>query len=581
MTHDSTSRGFTLSIVLILSTALMIVAVALLQTVSITRKDSVEQYYTKMAEEAAEAGAALAQACLEESGHEQTWGPSYFGGARPNLIPSSNCNGTANSFPSNTYVYTDNYLQTRFVVGDLEESEINSAVISVIGYTEVKQYGTSTVVKTYTHVIKKTIVWPADLEAQKSASGQLRTCGVLSGDAYCWGDNDYGQLGDGSTTASLVPVKVHRDTYPTGIGDYAITDIAAGDLQNCLLIETGEVYCWGRNDHGQLAQGSLTPTQSTVPIKATGLGSVTVKDVGVSGDAFCALTTGDALYCWGSNVDSQVGNNSTTDRTTPILIGGPSGGYGGLANKAVTEMSQSGAFNNHMCAVATGLAYCWGRNNDGQIGNNPSGTGPWTTDLRTPTAVYTSGVLSGKTVVAITGDGGDGDAHTCAMAYTTTTADMRAYCWGANTDGFLGSGAAYNTTSKVPVAVSVSGVLASKVVTEVAVGAVGACVIAYPTSGTIADSRAYCWGAASVRGDGVNSRTNIPVQVDDTGTVFNTEQIYGIISGAYRACAIALNKSYCWGVNSVGQIGDGTTVSPRRQPTESLYLRPDNNEYIF
>jgi len=254
--NNSSSTGFTLSIVLILSTALMILAVALLQTVSITRKDNVQQYYSKMAEEAAEAGAAYAQSCLELSGHLQTWGPAASGGAKPDLLPSSDCDGTANAFPSKAYVYTDNYIQTRFVVSDLEESEQNSAVISVTGYTEVKQYGTSTVVKTYTHVIKKTIVWTPDLAAQRSTSGQLRTCALLAIDAYCWGDNASGKLGNGSTTDSLVPVKVSRLTYPGGIGDKSILDIEAGATFTCVIIDTGEVYCWGDNAYGQLGTGN-------------------------------------------------------------------------------------------------------------------------------------------------------------------------------------------------------------------------------------------------------------------------------------------------------------------------------------
>lgn len=581
------SRGYILAVVFIISMVFVLLATALLQTVGVTHRDNQLRHYTKLAEEAAEAGAAYAQACLERYGRLQTWGPSSYGGVRPDLTPGSDCMGTAGEYPSSQYVHQDERVQTRFAVGDLEEHTDNSAILSVTGYAEARNVGSGAVTSTYTHIIKKTVVWPSNLVAQKGSSANQRSCGLLSGNVYCWGTNAYGQLGDGTTNDSLVPVKVVREAYPDGIGTHAVTDIVSGGWTNCLIIETGDVYCWGDNNSGRLGinLNYASLNYSTVPRKVNMPAGQTAVKLGSSSGAYCALTSSSRLYCWGQNADGQVGNNSTANRISPVLVGGPSGGFGGLANKAVSDVSGFGAFNKHLCAIAEGKAYCWGRNERGEVGNNPAGSAPFTTDVLVPTTVYASGVLSGKTVTSISGDGEDDHAHTCAMAYTTTPNDAKAYCWGGHgTYGTLGNNTSNSSGSysKVPVAVYASGagVLNGKTVTEIATTAVGGCAIARPTASGDSARRAYCWGGHDTRGDGTSGATIVPVAVSDPGGIFTNNPVTNIAGGAHRACALALNRSYCWGANGMGQIGDGTTTH-RRTPTESLFMRPRNNQYIF
>lgn len=578
-THRQT--GYALVVVLVVSTALLILAMATLQAVGLSHTDTYSRLHTKLAEEAAEAGAAYAKGCLELSGRVQTWSTGSP------LTPRTNCDGTNNgSYPH--HVFSNSQLQTRFVVGDLEEQAENSAIISVTGYTETKR-GDGSIARTYTHIIKKTVVWPPNLVAQKGSSANQRSCGLLSGNVYCWGTNAYGQLGDGTTNDSLVPVKVVREAYPDGIGTHTVTDIVSGGWTNCLIIETGDVYCWGDNNSGRLGinLNYASLNYSTVPRKVNMPAGQTAVKLGSSSGAYCALTSSSRLYCWGQNADGQVGNNSTANRISPVLIGGPSpsGGFGGLANKTVTDVSGFGAFNKHLCAIAEGKAYCWGRNERGEIGNNPAGSAPFTTDVLVPTAVHASGVLSGKTVTSISGDGEDDHAHTCAMAYTTTPNDAKAYCWGGHgTYGTLGNNTSNSSGSysKVPVAVYASGagVLNGKTVTEIATTAVGGCAIARPTASDDNARRAYCWGGHDTRGDGTSGATIVPVAVSDPAGIFTNNPVTNIAGGAHRACALALNRSYCWGANGMGQIGDGTTTH-RRTPTESLFMRPRNNEYIF
>jgi alpha-tubulin suppressor-like RCC1 family protein len=589
--------GFSLPAMLVLSIVILTVLLSLLQNSSTLLTITQSRHYMRLAEQAAEAGTSYAASCLEASGHVQTWGPAA---SKPNLTPQTDCSGaTIGGYPSS--VYTRTGLTTTYSVGDLDSNLGDSVQISATGTATVGAGGST---KTYTSLVKKTLTWDPTLSSQQSTSGTLRTCGILSNSTYCWGRNQYGQLGNGMTTDSLIPVKVKRDPYPSGIGAYKITHMVSGGYFNCVVIETGEAYCWGRNNQGQL--GNNSTTDSSVPVKVTGLTGKNIVKLGVTSNAACALTDGGELYCWGSNSSGQVGNNKSSNSLalTPVLIGGPSGGFGGLANKTVSYVSTSGAFNTHICAIASLVAYCWGSNQDGELGINvmPTGTNA-TNKAIVPTAVYTGGVLSGKKVIAITGDGNayyepglsgnvaQGNAHTCAIAYTTTTADALAYCWGSNLDGGLGNNGTMGLSSNTfpawlyiaPQAVSTSGVLSGRTPVEVGTSAAGGCVTAY-TGGDINTSRAYCWGASTTRGDGSTGRTAVPVAVTDTyiPSVFANNRIYGLTGGAVRMCAIANNISYCWGANGDGQIGTGsTTPSTVRQPRDAIFLHPLSNQYVY
>lgn len=578
-----------------MSVSIFVILLAVLQQAQAVFNAGYERYYQQLAVEAAEAGATYATSCLKLNNKTQTWGPSASGGSQPDLSQATDCTGAGTS-PVPSYVYSDTRVRTSFTVGDLEYSDNQTAGIAVIGYAEVLT-STGSVAKTYQAGLKKTVVWDLAAVGQRSTAGFYRTCGIVNDDAYCWGANTQGQLGDGTTNDSLTPVAVKREAYPGGIGSHAVVSIAAAAESNCVIIDTGEVYCWGDNWQGQLGDG--TTTDSLVPKKISGVSGKNFVQLGSGSYSMCALTDGGELYCWGRNNSGQVGNNTTNIQLTPTLIGGPSGGYGGLANKSVSYVAPNGPyFGQFMCAVATGKAYCWGDNKMGQLGTNN------TTNYSVPTAVYTGGVLSGKTVTRVALDGSrstdvigstpgnlaDGESAACALAYTTTPADAKVYCWGSNHYGQLGNNGVRGLSSNyfpdwiypAPVAVDTSGVLNGLTISEIAVADQGACAIGY-SGGDLDTRRVYCWGRSNTRGDGMTSTTTVPVAVTDTynPSVFANNPISNITGGAHRMCAIANNTSYCWGVNGVGQIGDGTTVTPRRQPTEAIFLRTNGTEYIY
>jgi alpha-tubulin suppressor-like RCC1 family protein len=262
-----------------------------------------------------------------------------------------------------------------------------------------------------------------------------QVCGVTTtGAGYCWSRwNGYGQLGTSSTTASFVPTAVS--------GGLSLVAISASELYNtCGVTTSGAAYCWGLNEFGQLGLGSTTGPQrcgltgsapfpagdpnnlacSLAPAKV--VGGLTLTKVTAGAYFACGLTPSGAAHCWGLNGQGQLGNGGTSDST---CYNGPPG-YGLLGtnqdsvpcNPEPVAVSGGLAFTSisagfqHACAVtSSGAAYCWGQNYYGELGNG-------TTDSSAVPVPVTGG-LSFVTI-------GAGHAHTCAL--TTSGA---AYCWGA------------------------------------------------------------------------------------------------------------------------------------------------------
>jgi alpha-tubulin suppressor-like RCC1 family protein len=272
---------------------------------------------------------------------------------------------------------------------------------------------------------------------------------VVRADVVCaWGGNDYGQLGNGTTTKSSVPVAV------SGLsGD--VTSIAAG-MAHSLAIQNGAAYAWGSNSQGKLGDG--TTTNSSVPVAVSGL-SAGVTDI-AGGYSFSLAVKDGAAYAWGANDQGQLGNGTTTPAfsAVPVVISGLSsnvtavaaGNNSGIAlrdgavyrwagvvtptvvtglSSGVTDISSG---SNHGLAIKNGALFAWGQNSYGQLGDGTK-TSSFTA------AVAVSGMTSGVSGVA----GGTG--HSLALK------DGLVYAWGLNGGGQLGNGT--TTDSLVPVLV--------------------------------------------------------------------------------------------------------------------------------
>ena len=257
------------------------------------------------------------------------------------------------------------------------------------------------------------------------AAGELETCALLAnGTVQCWGYNGDGELGNGTTLPSPIPV-----TVP---GLSGVTAISGSAKHECALLSDGTVRCWGHNSSGQVGDPNTAGSNALVPVPVaglTGVVSIAASDFGESGPS-CALLSNGTVQCWGANSLGQLGNGTTTGSTAPVSVSGLSG-----AAIAVTANGYGA------CAlIANGTVQCWGYNGEGELGIGTTGpdycypNGTWPCSKTAAAAV--SG-LSGVTAIA-SSDGANG--HTCALLSNGTVK-----CWGFNAYGQLGEGRAGGT----------------------------------------------------------------------------------------------------------------------------------------
>lgn len=386
------------------------------------------------------------------------------------------------------------------------------------------------------HVVHATL--PVEYSLTSISTG-VSSCAIGNGKVYCWGYNNYGQLGDGTTNNSSIPLDVEGL-----LAGKTASMISNGYYHTCAVADN-TAYCWGTGAAGRLGDNAIADSHVPVAVvDSNGLFSgKTITEISASslGSHTCAIA-GGAASCWGFNTNGQIGNNSTTEVHVPTAVDTS----GVLAGKTVTDIS---AGQSDTCAVASGAAYCWGLNSSGQLGNNSI------TESHVPVAVDTSGVLAGKTVTAISASG----THTCAIA------DNEPYCWGNNANGRLGNNS--TTDSLVPVAVDTSGVLAGKTVTAIAAAGSGTCAIA--------NGADYCWGLSSNGQNGNNSTASslVPIAVDTSG-VLAGKTVTAISTGSSTNCAIADGQAFCWGKNNYGQLGNNTITTQSNVPVAVSMASP-------
>ena len=179
-----------------------------------------------------------------------------------------------------------------------------------------------------------------------------RMCVEVGGEVYCWGNNANGELGDGSTVERHTAVLVANITTATSVS-------AGHSSHSCATLADGTVQCWGRNDNGQLGDG--TTTDRLTPVLVSNI--TTATSVSTGGGHACATLADGTVQCWGGNVNGQLGDGTTTNRLTPVLVSGIT---------TATSVSAGGFFLTgfHTCAtLADGTVQCWGANANGQLGD--------------------------------------------------------------------------------------------------------------------------------------------------------------------------------------------------------------------
>ncbi len=340
------------------------------------------------------------------------------------------------------------------------------------------------------------------------AVGERHTCAVITiGGVKCWGNNDSGQLGDGSTVVRYSAVDVG------GLSNQ-VAAIAAGGSHTCALVPGGQVKCWGRNSFGQLGDGTTSDRPTAMDVSELGSG---VGEIIAGAFHTCARTADRGLKCWGENSFGQLGDGTTTNRSTAVDVSALSSGVVAIA-----------AGGRHSCALTPGgEVMCWGYNHFGQLGD---GT---TTDRLTPADV--SGLSND--ISALSAGGG----HTCAL-----TNDGGVKCWGYNQVGGLGDGTTVDRLTAVDVVGLSSGVGA------ITTGGAHTCALS--TTGAL-----KCWGSNSFGQLGDDTTVTRTTAVDVNGL---SSGVSAVSAGSGHTCALTAGGGVkCWGLNDFGQLGDGSRIT--------------------
>jgi alpha-tubulin suppressor-like RCC1 family protein len=439
------------------------------------------------------------------------------------------------------------------VVFPPEESNLASV-------TQTQYTATLTAMETVQPIVSLTVTKTAkpisthtpQLKFRSVESGEGHTCALVSdGTALCWGKNEFGQLGDGSNEDRDTPVLVD------GLED--MQALAAGWGHTCALTGEGAVYCWGYNKNGELGDG--TTINKNLPVLVKGL-SNSAEALSAGDDHTCVITKSGNVQCWGFNRSGQLGDGSVLSRFSANTISG------------LSEVQMLATGWEHTCALtAAGSVYCWGSNEFGQLGRDSSGQ-----NIIIPVVVNG---LDGP-VESLTANG----AHTCA-----SLVNGHAQCWGNNKYGQLGDGTTEDRTKPV----SVIGLEDGQALDA---GGNHTCAI-------VGNGEMLCWGwnFAGQLGYEERSRQTEPVIVsglpgavadmglgwqhtcvvletgniacwgaNEYGQVWNNWQITQPVatcsqsqisnpldSGGFHSCAIKAGGSIiCWGSNEKGQLGVGT-----------------------
>jgi alpha-tubulin suppressor-like RCC1 family protein len=380
-------------------------------------------------------------------------------------------------------------------------------------------------------------------------AGAWHTCALLSdGSARCWGSNDFGQLGSGTTGPSTCvnnTAEIGCSLRPVPVlGLSRAKALSLGGYQSCAVLEDGTVRCWGLNDYGELGIGTQTGPSTcrvdtyefacaTTPVAVSDLTNV-VAVAASDEEHACALLANGSARCWGLN-GGQLGYSYV----------GPSACRIGAFDLAcamtpvdVSNLTGATALDTatfHTCAVVSGGSVrCWGSNLSGELGNGS-----------TAASLEPSPVSNLTNATAIS----TGSSHSCALLANGTVA-----CWGRNDRGQLGIGPApsdalcRNPNGDVLCSTTPVTVTGLTDVSAISVGGGHTCAL-------LRDGTVSCWGMNDYGQIGNMAPTGLPTPMPDLTDVVS------ISAGALHTCAVRSDGSVrCWGYNVFGQLGDGTTT---------------------
>jgi len=358
--------------------------------------------------------------------------------------------------------------------------------------------------------------------------GGGHTCGIgLDEEVYCWGTNTSGELGNGSTNNSTVPVKV--------ITSVKFDKIALGTYHTCGLNANGIAYCWGSNSNGQLGNNSTNNSSTPVLVSLPAFAPQGFGFVSITGDGnhTCGIGNNGKAYCWGSNSNGQLGNGSTSDKLIPTLVS-----QGAIPTNVTLQSIDAGFL--HTCAKGSdNKGYCWGYNAEGRLGDGTQ------TQRTTPVAI-----LQGAMPSTSIGEIQAGRNFSCALN------GYNPYCWGSNINGQLGNGGGADSSTPVAVNTSAFGYYIYRQFLNL--GDIHACILTTNTTFG-GGEQVFCWGGGTFGqiGNGGTANSPSPVAINQ-GAIPTGVQARQLTTGLYHSCIVGTNdKGYCWGGDAEGRLGSG------------------------
>ncbi|WHN65771.1 hypothetical protein [Cysteiniphilum sp. QT6929] len=299
---------------------------------------------------------------------------------------------------------------------------------------------------------------------QNIAVGFYHTCALNQlGDAYCWGSNYKGELGNGSFQESNTPKALANGEIPQGV---KLTEMQSGASFSCALATDKHVYCWGNNQNGVLGAGITNPNK-TVPVRVNESNitpGALIESISLGNNHACLLTDTKEAYCWGSNYYKELGTQLPVNTSnTPIKVN-----LEGVSLKSIYTG------HSHTCGVSDhNETYCWGNNDSGQLGTGV----PPSLGEALPKKVESGSMPEGVYIESMA----LGSAHSCAIA-----SDDKVYCWGANSNGLLGNGVETGNYENKPIAIVQGDIPEGALMSSIVAGSSHTCVLSMGYS--------YCWG---------------------------------------------------------------------------------------
>ena len=352
-------------------------------------------------------------------------------------------------------------------------------------------------------------------------AGDNHTCARLSsGKVMCWGDNSYGQLGRGGTgSSSGIPKEVQNLSHAQ--------EIAVGWGHTCARLSSGKVMCWGRNSSGQLGRGGTGSSSSSgTPKEVKNLSHA--QEIATGDNHTCARLSSGKVRCWGDNSSGQLGRGGTGSSSgTPKEV------------KNLSRAQEIVAGGSHTCArLGNKKVMCWGYNGYGQLGRGGTGS---SSSSGTPKEV--KNLSHAQEIVA-------GGSHTCARL-----SSGKVMCWGYNSSSQLGRGG-IGSISSSGTPKEVQNLSHAQ---EIAAGRAHTCA-------RVGSGKVMCWGANSSGQLGRGSTGSSFGTPKEVKNLSHAQEV--AVGGSHTCVRVGSGKVMCWGANSSGQLGRGSTGSSFGTPKE-------------